>query len=191
MSQQQRYELLALALSYPHPDLMTAIREGSYDKEFGKTAPLPASLEELEIEYCRLFVGPGHVEVPPYESVYRGHDIKMQEGLVMGQVSEKVEKFYHQTGLQLAPEFHDMPDHIAVETWFLAYLEAMAKDNSEGDYWLKKQQFVEEHLRQWTIPFTEAVKRVSRHPWYIYACQLLAETIAAEPTGTRQVMSTQ
>ncbi|NLB88040.1 MAG: molecular chaperone TorD family protein, partial [Syntrophomonadaceae bacterium] len=64
------YELLSIALSYPQAELLKLIRDGVFDETFGKKAPVPADLEELEVEYCRLFVGPGHVDVPPYESVY-------------------------------------------------------------------------------------------------------------------------
>lgn len=180
MSKPYRYELLALALSYPHPELIDAIEQGRYDKEFGKSAPLPANLEELEVEYCRLFVGPGHVEVPPYESVYREHDIKMQKGLVMGPAAVEVNKLYQQAGLQLAQGFHDMPDHIAAETWFLAYLEASAQNEQEQDFFEQKRQFINEHLGQWAAAFAEAVIKVTRHPWYLYASQLLAEAIEAE-----------
>jgi TorA maturation chaperone TorD len=181
MSNQNRYELLALALSYPHPELVNAIEQGQYDKEFGQTAPFPVNLEELEVEYCRLFVGPGHVEVPPYESVYREHDIKMQQGLVMGPPTAAVSKLYREAGLQLAQGFHDMPDHIAAETWFLAYLEAMAAHSADGqDFLQQKRQFMDQHLGQWAGAFAEAVRKASRHAWYIYISKLLAETIAAE-----------
>ncbi|MFY9141159.1 MAG: molecular chaperone TorD family protein, partial [Thermacetogeniaceae bacterium] len=123
MSKHQRFELLAKALFYPTQELMDAIKEGLYSEEFGE-APVPSNLEELEVEYCRLFVGPGRVEVPPYESVYHGHDSTMQQGLVMGPVTLEVKELYYEAGLQLAADFSDMPDHIAVETLFLAYLEA-------------------------------------------------------------------
>ncbi|MGS0764554.1 TorD/DmsD family molecular chaperone [Syntrophomonas curvata] len=184
MSNQSRYELLALALSYPHPELVAAIEQGRYDKEFGQTAPLPVNLEELEVEYCRLFVGPGHVEVPPYESVYREHDIKMQKGLVMGPPAAAVSKMYQEAGLQLARGFHDMPDHIAAETWFLAYLEAMSNSADGLDFLQRKQQFIHRHLGHWAAAFAEAVQRASRHAWYIYVSKLLAETIEAEAGRT-------
>jgi TorA maturation chaperone TorD len=85
MSRQIQYELLAMALSYPSYELLAAIKDGEFDRVFACQAPVPSSLEEMEIEYCRMFVGPGHVEAPPYESVYRGNDINLQKGCVIGQ----------------------------------------------------------------------------------------------------------
>lgn len=180
LSAQKKYELLALALSYPKAELMTAIENGQFNQEFHKTAPIPVSVEELEVEYCRLFVGPGHVEVPPYESVYHGNDIDLQEGLVMGSSTLKVKEIYREAGLQLKNEFTDLPDHIAVETWFLAYLEAMAQFNQEEEFSQLKHQFIEEHLGQWAVPFIESVKKATRHPWYAFVSDLLSELLQAE-----------
>lgn len=180
MLKQQQYELLALALSYPNPDLMEAIQAGHYDRAFGINAPVPKSLEELEVEYCRMFVGPGHVEVPPYESVYRGHDHNMQKGTVMGEAAVDVQKMYAQAGLQLTADFSDMPDHIAVETWFLAYLEAMAATDPLGDYLEYKKQFLGRHLGLWVASFNEGIQQRGRHPWYGFAANLLFETINKE-----------
>lgn len=176
----QQYELLALALSYPNTDLLEAIQEGDYDQAFGLNAPVPASLEELEVEYCRMFVGPGHVEVPPYESVYQGHEHNMQKETVMGEAAIEVQKMYAQAGLQLAANFSDMPDHIAVETWFLAYLEAMAATEPQGDYLEYKKQFLNQHIGQWVAPFVEGIQQRGRHPWYEFAAKLLLETVNRE-----------
>lgn len=181
MLRQHRYELLALALSYPNQELLSAIEQGLYDEAFKKTAPIPSDLDELEVEYCRLFVGPGHVEVPPYESVYRSHEISMQKGTVLGPAAVEVSQSYLEAGLQLASDFGDMPDHIAVETWFLAYLEAMAAANPEGDFLQYKQQFIEKHLGQWVITFAQEVRKASRHPWYSFTGDLLMEMFQTEP----------
>jgi TorA maturation chaperone TorD len=180
MTMKRRYELLAMALSYPAPDLMLAVEKGYFDEVFGKSVPIPASLEELEVEYCRLFVGPGHVDVPPYESVYRGQDIAMQSGLVMGQAALDVKKDYYQAGLQLADTFTDMPDHVAVEVLFLAYLEAMAETTPGGNFLAQKRRFIKDHLGQWVSPFAEAVQQKSRLPWYAFASGLLKETVQTE-----------
>lgn len=180
MSKQQQYELLALAFSYPQEELISAIRTGVYDKLLASSAPIPIRLEDLEVEYCRLFVGPGHVEVPPYESVYRQHDINMQAGLVMGESALEVKAKYQQAGLQITDDFHDMPDHIAVEILFLAYLEAMAGMYPEAGYQEDKQRFIHEHLGRWVEPFAREVMEHSRHPWYTFASYLLIDIIQSE-----------
>ncbi len=145
MSKQQQYALLAKALFYPTTELIDAVEKGLYSEEFG-AVPLPGSLEDLEVEYCRLFVGPGHVEVPPYESVYHGHDSTMQQGLVMGPVTMEVKELYYEAGLQLAAEFSDMPDHIAVETLFLAYLEAQLELSADENLLRQKHLFLKNHI---------------------------------------------
>ncbi len=180
MSRQIQYELLALALSYPNSELYTAIKDGEFDRVFARPAPVPSSLEEMETEYCRMFVGPGHVEAPPYESVYRGSDINLQKGCVMGPPVAEVIKAYTESGLQLADAFSDLPDHVAVETWFLAFLEAMAAVDPQGKYAENKQQFLSRHIGQWITPFSQAVQRHGKHSWYKYAVDMLHNTIQAD-----------
>ncbi len=174
----EHYELLSLALSYPRAELLELIRQGSFEEVFGKKAPIPGNLEELEVEYCRLFVGPGHVEVPPYESVYRNPELNMQKGLIMGPAAQQVVKVYEEAGLQLKAEFHDMPDHIAVEFLFMAYLEAMHDSYPEEGFLDKKHAFINNHLGQWALGFADEVKNHGRHAWYLYVADLLAETVS-------------
>jgi TorA maturation chaperone TorD len=180
MSRQIQYELLAMALSYPSYELLAAIKDGEFDRVFACQAPVPSSLEEMEIEYCRMFVGPGHVEAPPYESVYRGNDINLQKGCVMGPPVAEVKKIYAESGLQLADGFADMPDHIAVETWFLAYLEAMTAVDPEGQYAETKKRFLTQHIGQWITPFYQAVQQHGKHSWYKYTVDMLHNIIQEE-----------
>lgn len=178
--QKRDYELLSLAFSYPGENLFVAIKEGAFGDVFGKTAPIPETIEELEVEYCRLFVGPGVVEVPPYESIYRATELEIQKGLVMGDVAFEVQNKYKKAGLAIKKDFTDMPDHIAVEILFVAYLEAMESSNPGQNYLEHKDQFMKEHLGVWVPNFIDAIKRKGHHPWYIYVAGLLEDTIMTE-----------
>ncbi len=176
----ENYDLLSLAFSYPGERLLKVIKAGIFDEVFGKNAPIPNDLEELEVEYCRLFVGPGLVEVPPYESVYRNPELNMQKGLVMNNIVFEIEKKYKKAGLKINQEFTDMPDHIAVETLFIAYLEAMDQTHPEGDFMQQKKQFLQNHLGSWGLLFANEVIKKGYHPWYIYIAEILAETLRAD-----------
>jgi len=118
----------------------------------------------LEIEYNRLFVGPGRPQAPPYESVYRD-----SRGLVMGPTARDVERRYAEAGLALAPDHHDLPDHVATELGFMAYL-AMRETEAQGEEalaWLNTQrEFLQDHLTVWLPRFCQRVREVSRHPFY-------------------------
>ena len=68
------------------------------------------SPESLAVEHACLFIGPFQLVAPPYGSLYLD-DAKT----VMGESTGKVSAFYGSCGLHLADDFHEMPDHIAVE----------------------------------------------------------------------------
>ncbi|MEM0124189.1 MAG: molecular chaperone TorD family protein [Candidatus Micrarchaeaceae archaeon] len=137
----------------------------------------------LEIEYNRLFVGPGHVPCPPYESVYRKDRPLMDRGLVMGPSAIDVEKRYRQAGLQKSKDFHDLPDHIGVEMEFMGYLcEMEAKDGAKK--WRKMQdEFLKLHIKPWYIEFLECIKKHSRSTFYSAAATELKGFIEEELEG--------
>ena len=68
-----------------------------------------SSLDALAVEHARLFIGPFQLIAPPYGSIYLD-DTKT----VMGDSTAKVAAFYHNCGLTLAEDFHELPDHFAV-----------------------------------------------------------------------------
>ncbi len=54
---------------------------------------------DLKVEYNRLFVGPGALPCPPYQSVYDKTRPTEDQGTVMGPTAEAVEKAMRQEGL--------------------------------------------------------------------------------------------
>lgn len=128
------------------------------------------ALRDLEVEYNRLFFGPARPEAPPYESVWRD-----PQGLVMGPAAQAVQQQYAEAGLALAPDYHDLPDHLATELGFMAYLAAQQVD-SEGDErlaWMEQQRvFLQQHLVVWLPPFCQRVRQTSRHPFYAALAEL-------------------
>lgn len=129
--------------------------------------------EELEIEYNRLFVGPGHVPCPPYESVYRKDRPLMERGLVMGPSTIDVQGMYGEAGLQKSRDFKDLPDHIAVELEFMRYLCAKEAEEGPGRWRSIQARFLDRHIRPWYLEFTECVRE---HTAGFYA--VLAEELA-------------
>ncbi len=82
-----------------------------------KEAVKKYSIEELQVEYTRLFIGPFGVAVPPYGSYYLE-----KTGEVMGETTREVMQLYRKAGLAIDKEFTELPDHIAVELEFAYYL---------------------------------------------------------------------
>ena len=128
------------------------------------------ALRTLEIEYNRLFVGPGRPQASPYESVYRD-----PRGLVMGPAAQDVGRRYAEAGLALAPDHHDLPDHVATELGFVAYL-ALQEAEAQGQdatAWLDRERaFLRDHLTVWLPRFCRRVREASRHPFYSALAEL-------------------
>jgi len=149
----------ARALGTPIPErALAAIEEG------GRHATMnlaQGGADELEVEYNRLFVGPGAPRVYPYESLYRG-----SMSLVMGPSAGEALQAYRRAGLAINTAFKDLPDHVAVELEFMARLcceEARAESAGRADLALRLKQeqrsFLDAHLATWLPAMCERVIR--------------------------------
>lgn len=127
-----------------------------------------APLESHLVEYSRLFLGPFKLVAPPYGSVWLDTN-----KTVMGDSTARVAAFYQAHGLQLADDFSELPDHIAVELEFLSFLcfkeqEAARQNDTAGTQLLRaaRQEFISELLLPWLQPLTEAIDTDSEAPFY-------------------------
>ncbi len=119
-------------------------------------------IEDLAIEYTRLFLGPGK-HISPHESIHYERD-DGDWGSLWGGSTVEVKKFIETAGLKYKTEYSGLPDHISVELEFMqeaAKREAQAWDennNAEALYCLKmEKKFVEEHLIKWVPLFCEKI----------------------------------
>ncbi|MES9925259.1 MAG: molecular chaperone TorD family protein [Candidatus Thiodiazotropha endolucinida] len=124
------------------------------------------SYEDLRIDYTRLFLGPFNIRSKPYGSVYldRGN-------VVMGDTTMAVLALYREGGFHVAEAFTEMPDHVAVELEFLYLLNARLGDghtesNERNRLAELERSLLDEHLGQWIVPFTEAMKEGSCTAFY-------------------------
>ncbi len=120
-------------------------------------------------EYERLFVGPGPVPCPPYESFWR-EDVPIDiRRSLMGPCTAELRQLYGALGLELAPASGEMPDHIAVE------LEALAYAASSPATYGPARTLFSEHLRRWLPRLCRAVAHETESTFY----RDLAETTMA------------
>lgn len=162
----------ALAIAVPQRAL-AAIDEAT---RHATTILAQGGADELEVEYNRLFVGPGAPRVYPYESLYQD-----PMGLVMGPSAGEVLEAYRRSDLAINTAFRDLPDHIAVELEFMARLcfeEARAGSAGEAGraFRLKQQQrsFLEEHLATWLPALCEKVIRETTSIMYRGVAEIAA-----------------
>jgi len=120
----------------------------------------PDDVLPLLSEYERLFVGPGHVPSPPYESYWREDaPVDIRRSLV-GPCTAELRRLYRQLDIELAQESGELPDHIAVE------LEALAYALSFEETLPVARALFFDHVRQWLPRLCRAVAHESEQPFY-------------------------
>ncbi|WP_158438204.1 TorD/DmsD family molecular chaperone [Natranaerobius thermophilus] len=148
--------------------------EFSLIDKFCKIIDEQDGLQELLVEYSKLFVGPSKLLAPPYESYYR------DRGRVMGESTMNVKKFYQQAGMEVLQEIKEPQDHIAIEMNFLAQLYRIqtqllnSGDNDKADQILTlAKDFYLKHPATWIDQFTYLVKSETKHSFYYCVAEIL------------------
>jgi TorA maturation chaperone TorD len=172
----EAYQLLAACYALPNEELpknkvalITAL-EKVFPGNAGvtKIEIYDTPLEDLQIDYAKLFVGPFKLLAPPYGSVYL--DGQRQ---IMGESTVEVQKLYRKAGLEIAKTFREAPDHIAAELEFMYFLIYKEIEALEGTDWesalhcLKIQgEFLQAHLGAWVPAFSYNVEEHAETEFY-------------------------
>ncbi|EMA10312.1 chaperone TorD involved in molybdoenzyme TorA maturation [Haloarcula vallismortis] len=151
------YAVLAECWREPTEQLTEAVETGELAPVVGDIGSV--DLRCLRAEYTRLFIGPAGPPCPPYESVYRDGDDPDELGPVKGPATTAVVRWYSEFGVRPAAAHSDLPDHIATELEFAAYL-------AEEGFDEQLDQFFEEHLAVWADEFLEQVETATREAFY-------------------------
>ena len=128
-------------------------------------------LEDLAVEYARLFLGPGR-HISPHESVHNQRE-DGQWGQLWGKSTVEVRKFIETAGFSYHSEFKGMPDHITAELEFMERVaqreeQAWVEDDEEAALYCQKieKRFIEEHLVKWIPQFCDKVTEEADLPFY-------------------------
>jgi len=124
-------------------------------------------LEDIQQLYQTLFVGPGHLPAPPWESVYRS-----RETIIFDEHTLVVRDFYADFGVRV-PNSTEPDDHIALELAFMGRLiqeclTALEGNKLENVVALLRAQkdFLVKHLLGWVDEFCELLMKATHHPFY-------------------------
>jgi len=176
------YGLLAMLYRQePTRDLLKRVRSPQFlevlsqwgdelDHDF-MTRPEDDLLEEMAVEYTRLFLGPDK-HISPHESVHHERE-DGQWGQLWGASTVEVKKFIEATGLEYKSQYQGLPDHISVELEFLEMLirheeQAWTKDDEE-EAWrclALERRFLEDHLIRWVGPFCDKIAATTELSFY-------------------------
>ena len=142
-------------------------------------------LEDLSVEYTRLFLGPGK-HISPHESVHHKKE-GTQSGQLWGESTAEVKKIIESSGLEYKTEYTGLPDHISVELEFMQQVilreEQAWKDDDKETALLCQEngkKFVDGHLARWVPNFCEKVIEAAESPFYREMAQLTRSFIEFE-----------
>jgi TorA maturation chaperone TorD len=155
------FDSMRLAAEQVDADL--GVRARRLGEAFAKDA-----LQDLLVDYTRLFLGPVQPLAKPYGSFWlSGESTLMQDS------TRQVLELYAQAGFDIDDGFHELPDHVAVELEFLyllAFRQNRARhdaDDAALDELLRlEQRFLGQHLGAWFAPFTAAMAAGAQTDFY-------------------------
>jgi TorA maturation chaperone TorD len=146
------------------------------------TAFSAVGLEDLLVDYTRLFLGPERALAQPYGSVWmEGAQSLMQD------TSLAVAALYEQHGFALEDGLADLPDHVAVELEFLytqLFREAAARRDGDTEETSRARQarkaMLDGHLARWMPPFTAAIEAAAQTDFYRVLARVARDFTALE-----------
>lgn len=150
-----------------------------------------AELQELRVDYTRLFLGPVGAPAQPYGSVWlQSRPTLMQESTLA------VLSLYEEGGFALADDFRDLPDHIAAELEFLyLLLFRQAAALRDGDTAAGaaaaalRRRLLGEHLGAWVPPFAAALAANAQTGFYRALGEFTARAVELEAAATGSALT--
>jgi putative dimethyl sulfoxide reductase chaperone len=156
------FDAMLTAATRIHPDL------ADHARKLG-AAFTAQDLQTLLVDYTRLFLGPVQALAKPYGSCWLSTPSPAADTLP----SLAVLDLYNAGGFEIADEFRELPDHVAVELEFLYILtfnRNEAQRAGQADEALAVEQlerrFMTEHLGAWIGPFAAAIKSGAETAFY-------------------------
>jgi putative dimethyl sulfoxide reductase chaperone len=137
-------------------------------------------------EYQRLFVGPGLLIAPPWESYYRS-----KEQLLFEEWTYQIREQYHQFGLQSIKENNEPDDHLLLELEFMLYFSdacIVEKENEKIVELISVQiDFLEKHLTMWIPYFCQRLIENTNSQLYLGAAMLLEDFLSFDHLSLYEV----
>jgi len=125
-------------------------------------------LQTLLLDYTRLFLGPVQPLARPYGSYWLSGEATLMQDTTMSLL-----ELYQEAGFEMDEEFHELPDHVAVELEFLYLLTFKRNEAQRAGFtevtaaWeLLRGMLLREHLGAWIGRFAASVKSGAQTAFY-------------------------
>jgi TorA maturation chaperone TorD len=138
-------------------------------------------MTEVRQAFMDLFKVPGGKYVTPYESVYRDsreNDGAQVSGLLMGASAIDAQRWYRLGTAEITDQIKELPDHIAVEFGFMAYLSRKEQEffSIRDDIHFRRSRemqrdFLASHILSWFGALCGRVTEKSDHLYFPSLCR--------------------
>ena len=152
--------------------------DGLVELVHGNRDRLPAWLEDIQVEYTRLFIGPREAPVLLYASCHL-----LPTRSVMSEETLAVRDAYSKSGL-VVERLNSLPDdHLGVELEFLFALTRAAADADDEMEAMRllaeRSQFIERHLAAWGSQVADQISQETQDPFFRALGSLLRSVFIA------------
>lgn len=169
------YELLSRLWLYEvEAELLADLTSGPLAaawSEFGGPSIEASQLDDLAVEYCRLFVGPRD-QVPPFQSVW---ETGQHGGEAVASMRECLELLS-----EPVPKLDEIPDHLGVQLFLMGvFLRCLAADPTSEDLQDIVEGFAAEHLN-WPTKMLDAAAAHSETEFYGFLIETTRQFLEME-----------
>lgn len=139
--------------------------------------------KEIQLDYDQLFIIPGPNLTFPYESCYSHRNVDRTFGRLWQEPAQDMQRILKEWNIQFAEGWDLIPDHIAVELFFMAELcklrtEVLDEEKLAIREW--QVNFFKAHLQVWVFEFLDRLEAKAESDFYRGGAKLLREFIREE-----------
>lgn len=127
-----------------------------------------AALMDIKVDYLALFIGPGTMKAPLWESIYFTKDHLLFQNSTL-----KVRQWYRRFGLEPELLNQEPDDHLGLELLFMAHLSSLGLNALESgntvlfnQYMTSQKKFYSKHLLKWGPVWAKLVIENSKTDFY-------------------------
>lgn len=139
--------------------------------------PREQAIQQVNVEYARLFVGPPKPAAPPWETLNRNPEATCG----FGEATFAMRELLRQTGLQLCNENRQYEDHLGIELLYLSErCRAFAAREPSFEEETAVREFVRERPLAWIPAFHERIRQAAPHGYFDGLVELTWGLLEAE-----------
>ncbi|WP_407309640.1 molecular chaperone [Desulfosporosinus sp. SB140] len=157
-------------------ELLTALNQAAHETEY---------FQKVQLDHDALFSVPGAKLIFPYESCYTHRNVDGTFGRLWQEPAQDMYRILKEWEIQLAEGWDLIPDHIAIELFFMGNLCRLVSERRENKDEMQrlleweKQIFVK-HLRPWVFELLSNIENKSETEFYRGTAKLLRAFLREE-----------